>query len=268
MSSWYLDWGHSPFVPHAPAARNAAPQLSAPNRPAIRSQSVDIQHDTAQAAIAAYRNQVQPRPVPSGPATEDTTLAQLPQPTNPTAWVIPPPPNNILYETTEAAIAAMNVFAKPYGFAVSTMSCTSWKGTKQIVYLCCRREMISRKLLPPGGRRTGSDCPFASILRLQRDGRWLVTLPHATHNHGIFTGPTHIIHRRTEVAHKAAMIDAQIRDGKGPAAILRFLRDEDPTTCILVQDMKAYRKKALNLAAREQALSTPAFMGPYQVSRP
>ncbi|KAJ5910499.1 hypothetical protein N7504_005142 [Penicillium tannophilum] len=263
MSSWYLAWGHSPSVPHAPAARNT-PQLPAPNRPAIRSH-VDIQHQTAQAAIAAYRDRVHPRPVPSGPAAQDTAL---PQPTAPTEAEIPPPRNGILYETTEAAIAAMNAFAKPYGFAISTMSCTSWNGTKQIVYLCCRRERISRNLRPPGAKRAGSDCPFACILRLQPDGRWLATLPHGTHNHGVYTGPAHIIHRRTEIAQKAALIDAQIRNGKGPTAIFRFLRDEDPTTCILVQDVKAYRKKALNLAAREQALSTPDFMGPYQVTRP
>lgn len=192
----------------------------------------------------------------------------LPQPTAPPEAEIPPPPNGILYSTTEDAIAAMNAFAKPYGFAISTMSCTSWNGTKQIVYLCCRRERISRNLRPPGAKRAGSDCPFACILRLQPDGRWLATLPHGTHNHGVYTGPAHIIHRRTEIAQKAALIDAQIRNGKGPTAIFRFLRDEDPTTCILVQDVKAYRKKALNLAAREQALSTPDFMGPYQVTRP
>ncbi|KAJ5798437.1 uncharacterized protein N7503_007733 [Penicillium pulvis] len=271
MSSWYLDWGVSPSVPHASAARNTAPQLRVPNRQAIRLQRTDIQHETAQAAIAAYRDRVHPRPVPPSLVTQDTAPPQLPQTsqlTIPNALVIPPPPNDILYETTEAAIAAMNVFAKPYGFAISTMSCTSWQGTRQIVYLCCRQERKRRMLLPPGYKRTGIDCPFPSILRLQADGRWLVTLPNATHNHGIYTGSTHIIHRRTEVTQKAALIDAQIRRGKGPTAILRFLRDEDPTTCILVQDIKAYRKKALKLAAREQALSTPAFMGPYQVSQP
>lgn len=197
----------------------------------------------------------------------DTALPQL---TAPIAPAIPPPPTDNLYETPEAAIAAMNIFAKPYGFAIATASCTAWNGVKRIVYLCCRREKIHRLPLPPSGRRTrGSDCIFSSILRLQSDGRWLITLPTPDHNHGPFTGATHIIHRRAEVAQWSTLIDAQIRDGKGSTEILRYLRVQDPKTSILLHDIRVYRKKSIqDLAAHEQALSMPAFMGRYQVLRP
>ncbi|KAJ6115296.1 hypothetical protein N7486_001074 [Penicillium sp. IBT 16267x] len=66
-----------------------------------------------------------PQPVALAPAAQDNALLQV---IRHYCAVIPPPPTDIQYETAEAVIAAMNGFAKPYGFAICTVSCSTWKG--------------------------------------------------------------------------------------------------------------------------------------------
>lgn len=168
----------------------------------------------------------------------------------------------------------MNGFAKPYGFAICTVSCSEWKGVKHTVYLCCRSGKICRKPLHPSGKRnlrskaSPSNCLFSSILQRQTDGKWLITLRKAAHNYGPFTVSNTLLIDSKRLRKKWHWLTPSCERAGHQLRSLNFsvMRIQRHATFHKISPLTAYQRRAIrDLAALEQALAIQEPMGPNQL---
>ncbi|KAJ5251596.1 hypothetical protein N7489_002006 [Penicillium chrysogenum] len=139
------------------------------------------------------------------PTLPSTEIVPESPPALPSTPQMPLPPLSQQYDTPEDGINAINLLARPHGFAVSTLrSKTTKRGVRKTVRLYCDRGRMQRNRRPDGDperkRQTTTlaiECPFTVSLRLnQETNLWHITIKNLEHNHGPSPASTHSLQRR------------------------------------------------------------------------
>ncbi|KAJ5135023.1 uncharacterized protein N7515_004301 [Penicillium bovifimosum] len=195
----------------------------------------------------------QPIPIP-GPSL-------VPQPDDTPAYTFPLPPLDQHFNTAEEGRKAINTFAAPHGWAVTSIrSKATKKGVKKTIRLICDRgHAVKADKNGPGlanddspgpakkRRKTTTlalGCPFKMALRLDlKTDLWGITLEHATHNHPSSHASTHPIHRALELTQRNAEVDNAIQQGHTTSQILTEIREADPETILVPRDIHNRRRK-------------------------
>ncbi|KAJ5441771.1 hypothetical protein N7491_004177 [Penicillium cf. griseofulvum] len=155
------------------------------------------------------------------------------------------------FRTREEGIAAINEFARPHGYAVtSRRSKTTKKGVVKTIRLICDRGRVPAEVTeePLAKRRNtntlATGCPFRIALRLNlTTDHWHLTIENPTHNHLPSPASTHTTQRAIELTHKKDKVENAIRQGRTTRQILTKLREADPESTIIAQDIYNTRKK-------------------------
>lgn len=172
------------------------------------------------------------------------------------------------YQSAADLKAAVLEFARPLGFALATRTSSKNKQTGEleaILFVCDRSghyrnvhgltdEVRQRQV---GSRRAG--CEFRIFCKRLPDGRWKASsVGNAVHNHPASMNPSaHPVFR-----HMTAEQLERVREMRGrgcqPVEILRALRQADPNTVVLLEDVrntvKKQRRDELNGRTPTQAL--------------
>ena len=164
-----------------------------------------------------------------------------------------PPPEGTHYASPDLGIAAINAFARDHGYGLTTRRSKRTKtGVKKTIWLCCDRgrEYDTRWQEQNGDHlirevsTAANRCQFGLSLRLQHDtNTWRLQHDEIVHNHRPSAPSTHAIHRRLELAQKASTIDHQITQGYPTRQILTSIREQDPGSALIAQDIYNRRKK-------------------------
>lgn len=153
---------------------------------------------------------------PAAPITE----SPLAMPT--LSFTFPLPPTDRTYHTPEEGVEAINSFARPHGYAVTTRRSKftqKGKGIKKTVFLCCDRgrKVTEQPEDPPQAKRRNTStlalgCPFMIVLRLDlQSGIWHTTVSNSTHNHEPSPPSTHPAQRALELTHKKDKVENALR---------------------------------------------------------
>lgn len=157
------------------------------------------------------------------------------------SWTFPLPPLSQTFSTSDEGVSAINDFARPYGYAVSTLrSKFTAKGVKKTVHLVCdhTRKQTTEVRNAVNHPTRALSCQFAVALRLDLAANlWRLTIRNATHNHGSSGPSTHPIHRRRELLQYEESIRAAFRQGRTVRQILTEIREADPESCLTSRDL-------------------------------
>lgn len=200
--------------------------------------------------------EIVPESPPAMPSTESLSPAilsteSLPaMPSLPTISM-PLPPLDQLYNSSDEGIAAINLFARPYGYAVTTRRSKSRRGVKKTVYLGCDRsgtikEHTEESYIPKKRQTTtyANDCPFAITLRLDHQTNiWRLTIENPSHNHEPSPPSTHAAQRALELTYKKDKIENALRQGRITRQILTEIREADPKSTLIARDIYNTRRR-------------------------
>ncbi|KAJ6126037.1 hypothetical protein N7471_010664 [Penicillium samsonianum] len=178
----------------------------------------------------------------------------IPTPNAPGYIQLPLPPLNQQFNTPEEGAEVVNTFARPYGYAVTIRRSKYTKnGVKKTVYLCCDRGRAVKYEETVKKRRTTTlalGCPFMVVLRLDlQTNLWHLTIDDSKskHNHQPSPASTHTAQRKLDLTHKSDQVENGLRQGHTTRQILTEIRETDPESVLIPQDIYNARKKLSQL---------------------
>ncbi|KAJ5243941.1 hypothetical protein N7489_004037 [Penicillium chrysogenum] len=199
--------------------------------------------------------EIVPESPPTLPSTNPTIPAlpsNLPSTETPSeTFTFPILPVNQQFRTHEEAREAVNTFARPHGYAVTSIrSKFTKKGVKKTVPLICDRgrEPETNTDEPRPQKRQRSTlrlrCPFKMTLRLNLlTGLWYLTIENPVHNHPPSPASTHPIQRALDLDNKRDNVENRLRQGYTTKQIVTELREADPDTILVPRDIYNTRRK-------------------------
>ncbi len=156
---------------------------------------------------------------------------------------IEPPSKAPIWPSLAAAMADLNAFTGPNGWALTSFRTEKKKDEVVRVFLHCDRGGTYRSRVNEDFRRRGTTsrqvgCPFDAVLRhFVVFGGWKLRICNADHNHGLTPPITHPSLRRAAMKEHNDEIRTKARTGLQSTKIMRSLREHDLDIPILTRDI-------------------------------
>jgi len=156
---------------------------------------------------------------------------------------IEPPSKAPIWPSLAAAMADLNAFTGPNGWALTSFRTKKKKDEVIRVFLHCDRGGTYRTRVNEDFRRSGTAsrqvrCPFDAVLRhFVAFGGWKLCIRNADHNHGLAPPITHPSLRKAAMKEHNDEIRLKARTGLQSTKIMRRLREQDPDIPILTRDI-------------------------------
>jgi len=156
---------------------------------------------------------------------------------------IEPPSEAPIWPSLATAMADLNAFTGPNGWALTSFRIKKKKDEVVRVFLHCDRGGTYRSRVNEDFRRHGTTsrqvgCPFDAVLRhFVAFGGWKLCIRNADHNHGLAPPITHPSLRIAAMKEHNDEIRVEVRKGLQSTKIMRRLREQDPYIPILTHDI-------------------------------
>jgi hypothetical protein len=156
---------------------------------------------------------------------------------------IEPPSEAPIWPSLAAAMADLNAFTGPNGWALTSFRTEKKKDEVVRVFLHCDRGGTYRSRVNEDFCRRGIasrqvGCPFDAVLRhFIAFGGWKLRIRNADHNHGPAPSITHPSLRKAAMKEHNDEIRTEARTGLQSTKIMRRLREQDPDIPILTRDI-------------------------------
>jgi hypothetical protein len=154
---------------------------------------------------------------------------------------IEPPSKAPIWPFLVVAMANLNVFTCPNGWALTSFRTEKKKDEVVRVFMHCDRGGTYRSRVNEDFRRRGITsrqvgCPFDAVLRhFVAFGGWKLCIRNADHNHG--PAPPHPLLWRVAMKEHNDEIGVEAHTGLQSTKIMRRLREQDPDIPILTRDI-------------------------------
>ncbi len=165
---------------------------------------------------------------------------------------IEPPSEAPIWPSLAAAMADLNVFTGPNGWALTSFRTEKKKGEVVRVFLHCDRGGTYRSRVNEDFRRRGTTsrqvgCPFDAVLcHFVAFGGWKLRIRNADHNHGPAPPIMHPLLRKVAMKEHNDEIRAETRTRLQSTKIMRRLKEQDPDIPILTRDILNDRQHQRN----------------------
>ncbi len=156
---------------------------------------------------------------------------------------IEPPSEAPIWPSVATAMADLNVFTGPNGWALTSFRTEKKKDEVVRVFLHCDRGGTYRSRVNEDFRHCGTancqvGCPFDVVLRhFVAFGGWKLRIRNADHNHGLAPPIAHPSLRRAAMKEHNDEIEVEARARLQSTKIMRRLREQDPNIPILTRDI-------------------------------
>jgi len=156
---------------------------------------------------------------------------------------IEPPSEAPIWPSLAAAMADLNAFTGPNGWALTSFRTKKKKDEVVWVFLHYDRGGIHRSRVNEDFHRHGTagrqvGCPFDAVLRhFVAFGGWKLRIRNADHNHGPAPSITHPSLRKAVMKEHNDEIRTEVRTGLQSTKIMKRLREQDPDIPILTRDI-------------------------------
>ncbi|OQE04572.1 hypothetical protein PENVUL_c032G00837 [Penicillium vulpinum] len=187
----------------------------------------------------------------SPPAMLSTETPSTETPSTET-FIFPLPPIDCTYNTAEEGKDAINDFARPHGYAVtSRRSKKTKKGVKKTVRLICDhgRKLDAYGDRSPAKKRPNTttiacECPFSIALRLDLEiNLWRLTIENLSHNYQLSPASTYPTQRALELKYKKVQVETRLQLGRPTRQMLIEIREADPESALISRDIYNTRFK-------------------------
>ncbi|KAH8937251.1 hypothetical protein BDL97_16G017700 [Sphagnum fallax] len=192
--------------------------------------------------MSSHTQQAQAEPIQQQQQDDDLFVPGIGEPDD-LLERIEPPSEAPIWPSLAAAMADLNAFTGPNGWALTSFRTEKKKDEVVMVFLHCDRGGTYRSRVNEDFRRRGTasrqvGCPFDAVLRhFVAFGGWKLRICNADHNHGPTPPITHPSLRRAAMKEHNDEIRTKARTGLQNTKIMRRLREQDPDIPIFTRDI-------------------------------